>query len=156
LNDDLASTGSILLEAREGKATTAGLDAGTTLDLTADDIEVTGDALAGGLLSMIAELLDIDLQGTTEGTGITLDAEGDVSAADIITATSGTIDIDAGDEANLAALSASGAITIDAADIDLNGAVTGGVVTMTASAGDVSGTNIDIDGTSVELTGAIN
>ena len=157
INDDLTSTGSILIEGTEGKATTAGLDADTTLGITADDIEVTGDLQAGGALSLIAELFDIVLQGTTEGASVSLDAERDVTTAETTTSTSGGIDIDAGNEANLAALDAATAVDVNAADIDLNGAVAGGgAVTLEASAGDISGTDIDIEGASVELTGPVN
>ncbi len=96
LNNDMTSTGSILLEAAEGKATTAGLEADTTLDITADDIEVTGNATAGGALSMVAELLGIDLQGAVEAASVSLDAEGNVTATGTITSTAGEIGIEAG------------------------------------------------------------
>src|SRR5690606_34980906 len=106
LDDDMTSTGSIVLEATEGKVTTAGLDADTTLDITAGDIEVTGNTMAGGALSMIAETLDIVLQGTVEAASVYLEAARDITASDKITATTGSIEIDAGGEAQLAALDA--------------------------------------------------
>ncbi len=156
LNNDMTSTGSILLEAAEGKATTAGLEADTTLDITADDIEVTGNATAGGVLSMVAELLGINLQGTVEAASISLDAEGNVTATGTITSTAGEIGIEAGGDTGLAALDAATTLDVIAEDIDLNGAVAGGgAVTIEATAGDISGTDIDIEGASVELTGPV-
>ncbi|MEQ8377419.1 MAG: filamentous hemagglutinin N-terminal domain-containing protein [Parvibaculum sp.] len=156
LNNDMTSTGSILLEAAEGKATTAGLEADTTLDITADDIEVTGNATAGGALSMVAELLGIDLQGAVEAASVSLDAEGNVTATGTITSTAGEIGIEAGGDTGLAALDAATTLDVIAEDIDLNGAVAGGgAVTIEATAGDISGTDIDIEGASVELTGPV-
>ncbi|MBO6686717.1 MAG: hypothetical protein JJ925_17640, partial [Parvibaculum sp.] len=139
LNGDLTSTGSILLDAASGKATAAGLDADTTLDITADDIEVTGNTVADGALSMIAEAFDIVLQGTVEAASVDLEAAGDITASDTITATTGAIEIEAGDEANLAALDAATTIEVTAASLEVTGdATAGGDATFRALTGDAT------------------
>jgi len=139
LNDDMTSTGSILIEATEGKVTTAGLDADTTLDITADDIEVTDVATAGGALAMIAELLDIDLQGAVEAASVYLEAARDIMAVDSITATSGAIEIEAGGEVDLVSLDAATTIDVTAAALEVSGdASASGDATFRAMTGDAT------------------
>ncbi|WP_333665897.1 hypothetical protein, partial [Parvibaculum sp.] len=139
LNDDMTSTGSILIEATEGEVTTAGLDADTTLDITADDIEVTDVATAGGALAMIAELLDIDLQGAVEAASVYLEAARDIMAADSITATSGAIEIEAGGEVDLVSLDAATTIDVTAAALEVSGdASASGDATFRAMTGDAT------------------
>ncbi|MEQ9796201.1 filamentous hemagglutinin N-terminal domain-containing protein [Parvibaculum sp.] len=139
LNDDMTSTGSILIEATEGEVTTAGLDAETTLDITADDIEVTDVATAGGALAMIAELLDIDLQGAVEAASVYLEAARDIMAADSITATSGAIEIEAVGEVDLVSLDAATTIDVTAAALEVSGdASASGDATFRAMTGDAT------------------
>ena len=70
LNDDLTSTGSILVEAASGKATVAGLDADTTIVVTAEEIDLNGVVVGGGAVTLEATAgdisgTDIDIEGTS-------------------------------------------------------------------------------------------
>ncbi len=122
LNDDMTSTGSILIEAASGKVTAAG--AGGRHHARHHRRRHRGDGRRNGragALAMIAELLDIDLQGAVEAASVYLEAARDIMAADSITATSSAIEIEAGGEVDLVSLDAATTIDVTAAALEVSG-----------------------------------
>ncbi|MFZ3032915.1 MAG: filamentous hemagglutinin N-terminal domain-containing protein [Parvibaculum sp.] len=174
LNDDITSTGSILIEALPGKASVKGADADTTTTITAKDIDL--DGLVNGDTSVTLEATDAtkDISGAhIDITGGTVDLTGKVAAVD-----SATIQALTGDatltnditstgsvliEALLGRVSVKGVdadttTTITARDIDLDGTVNGDTLVAleaTDATKDISGTDIDITGGDIDLTGAV-
>ncbi len=151
LHSDLTSTGSVLVEATEGKATVGGIDAATTIDVTANDIEAAGDISATGALTMIAETLGVELQGLVEAASVYLEAAGDITALDKITSTTGAITIEAGGTASLTELDSATTIDVTAADIEISGDATStGDATFKALTGDAT-----LDGKTASTTGSV-
>ena len=170
IHDDLSSagttTGSVLIEAKSGKATTAGLDAtattasGATIDVTADDIVTNGAIRADGAVTLTAETGDLLTHDTVTGASVDMEATlGDVVADDTITSTLGAVGIDAvAGLADLHTVDAKTTLDVTAKDIDLTGKLAAvGKITLDATDAtkDISGTDIDIEGGSVELSGPV-
>ena len=167
LNDDLSSTGSVLIKALLGKVTTAGLSAVTTLEVYAKEIMISGDAIAGGDVTIRASDGDATLSGNTESTGGNVDVEanlGTVSVFDVAshlatTVTGGVVKV-------LGDLVSDGQATLQAltGNVDITGSVTanGGLLLLNAAQGDAvinkiaSTTNVSIQALDLDLSGSIS
>ncbi|MBI1261872.1 MAG: filamentous hemagglutinin N-terminal domain-containing protein, partial [Rhizobiales bacterium] len=135
--------------------------AATQTATASDNVRIkNADITAAGKFEVLATDISVE-KGTGPGTILAgsarLVASTDDVATDAAIETTDDIYISAAlGKADVARLSAGTTLEITADDIDLAGKLTGtGSVTLEATGSDISGTDIDIEGGSVTLTGAV-
>ncbi len=167
-----ATTGAIAINAASGNIDVGATTAGTTITMSAQDIDLAGKVDATTTAMLTATTGDVSSTGALEiegsavtvsgpvlgGTSATITATSSDATLDAVTATTGAINITANSgNIDVGATTAGTSITMSAQDIDLAGKVNATTSAMlTATTGDVSSTGIlEIEAGSISLIGAV-
>lgn len=148
--DGISSAGAIDIDAHSFVALHGNLSGGDNITVDSTASWISSTASTGDMVS------------TTSGS-VALNAPGTITVGDVTATTTASV-TSTGDAVDVGNVTAPGGITVSGTDIDLTGAggillATGGAVALTASGGGAnnisSATSIDVDGTSVSLSGPV-
>ncbi len=167
-----ATTGAVSITANTGNIDVGATRAGTTITLSAQDIDLAGKVDATTTAMLTATVGNVSSTGALEiegsavtvsgpvlaATGATITATSGNATLDAVTATTGAIAINAATgDIDVGATMAGTSISISGKDIDLAGRLTAGTsASLTATVGDVSSAGkVEIDAGSISLVGRL-